>query len=251
LLAGGGAFQRGLFVKLLLFDVDGTLVLTGGAGMRGMTRAFELTFGVPNALQGIPVAGRTDPAILDDAMSRAGLSASEADRRRFFEIYLPILAEEMERPVPTAEYSQQPRFKGPLPGVPELVRALRVRDDVFLALLTGNQSRAAQVKLGYFGLWEPFVCGAFGEDAALRHELVPVAVDRALAAGCPPVAPGEVIVIGDTPLDVDCAQRAGVRSLAVATGGHTVESLRATNPDHVVPTLEDTEAVVRWLTARG
>jgi phosphoglycolate phosphatase len=235
-------------VKLLLFDVDGTLVLTGGAGLRGMARAFELVFGVADALAGIPVAGRTDPVILNDAMCRARLTGTEADRRRFFDVYLPMLAEEMDRPVPSAEPSQHHRYKGALPGVPELVQTLEARSDVFLALLTGNESRAARVKLGYFNLWEPFACGAFGEDAELRHELVPIAVDRARAAGCPPVSPDDVIVIGDTPLDVDCASRAGVRSLAVATGGHDVASLRATGADHVVASLADTVAVVNWLT---
>jgi phosphoglycolate phosphatase-like HAD superfamily hydrolase len=235
-------------VKLLLFDVDGTLVLTGGAGMRGMTRAFESVFGVPDALKDVPVAGRTDPAILADMMTRAGITAGDGVRARFIDCYLPILAEEMERPVPdTLHPSQHSRYKGQLPGVRELVAALGSHRGVFLALLTGNYTRAAEIKLGYFDLWRPFKCGAFGEDAAERHALVPIAVDRAAALGCPPIGPDDVIVIGDTPLDVACARMAGVRSLAVATGGYTRDTLEQTRPDLVVDTLADTGAIVAWL----
>jgi len=132
--------------------------------------------------------------------------------------------------------------------VPELVHALSARDDVFLALLTGNYTLAAEIKLGYFDLWKPFRCGAFGEDAESRHELVPIAIDRARALGCPPVAPDDVIVIGDTPLDVECARRAGVRSLAVATGGCDVDTLLAAGADLAVESLADTDAIVAWLT---
>ena len=236
-------------MKLLLFDVDGTLVLTGGAGMRGMTRAFESVFGVPDALKDVPVAGRTDPVILAEMMTRAGVTADDDARARFVACYLPILAEEMERPVPdTLHPSQHNRHKGPLPGVRELVAALEGHAEVFLALLTGNYTLAAEIKLGYFDLWRPFRCGAFGEDAAERHALVPIAVSRAAALGCPPLGPHDVIVIGDTPLDVACARMAGVQSLAVATGGYTRGTLEQAGPDLVVDTLADTGAIVAWLT---
>lgn len=236
-------------MRLLLFDVDGTLVLTGGAGLRGMTRAIERIFGVPNALERVPVAGRTDPAILVDALHRAGIAVTDGQAARFPDVYLPMLAEEMRRPVPAeAHPSQHGLHKGPLPGVTHLVTALEARRDVFLALLTGNYSGGARIKLDHFGLWRPFRCGAFGEDAALRHELVPIAIARARALGCPDVSPDEVVVIGDTPLDVECAARAGVRSLAVATGGYSASTLCAAGADHVVETLEHTEQIVGWLT---
>jgi phosphoglycolate phosphatase-like HAD superfamily hydrolase len=215
-----------------------------------MTRAFEHVFGVPDALDGLPVAGRTDPAILDEALARADVTAHADDRQRFQDVYLPILAEEMHRPAPEAPHpSQHGRYKGPLPGVPELLQELAGRHDVFLALLTGNYSRAAEIKLDYFDLWRQFRCGAYGEDAERRHELVPVAIDRARAAGCPPVAFDDVIVIGDTPLDVECARLAGVRSLAVATGGFDVDTLRAAGADHAVESLADVRVVTAWLTA--
>ena len=236
-------------MKLLLFDIDGTLVLTGGAGLRGWTRAFKQLFGIEDALNGVPVQGRTDPAIFEEVVRRAGIEPDAEARLTFQDHYLPLLAEELNAPVPdTLHPSQHSHHKGPLPGVPELIQALEARDDVFLALLTGNYTRAAQIKLGHFGLWHPFRCGAFGDDAALRHELVPIAVSRATAAGCPPVSPDEVIVIGDTPLDVDCAQKARVRSLAVATGGYAADVLRDAGADHVVETLADTAGIVAHLT---
>lgn len=235
-------------MKLLLFDIDGTLVLTGGAGLRGMTRAIETVFGVPDALRGVPVSGRTDPAILLDALGRAGVRPADGDVARFPDVYVPMLAEEIGRPAPAEKHpSQHSLFKGTLAGVVPLVDALRGHDGVFLALLTGNYRRGAEVKLGHFDLWRHFTCGAFGDDAQLRHELVPIAVSRARAAGCPDVAPADVIVIGDTPLDVDCARRAGVKALAVATGGHGAEALREAGADWVVDSLEDTPALVRIL----
>lgn len=235
-------------MKLLLFDIDGTLVLTGGAGLRGMTRAIEAVFGVPDALRGVPVSGRTDPAILRDALARAGLDPHNGEVARFPDVYVPMLAEELHRPPPAEKHpSQHSLFKGPLEGVVELIEALRRTDDVFLALLTGNYQRGAEVKLGHFGLWHHFACGAFGDDAELRHELVPIAVARARAAGCPEVNPDDVIVVGDTPLDVDCARRAGVRSLAVATGGYDAATLRDAGATRVVDSLADTAATVRLL----
>lgn len=236
-------------VKLLLFDIDGTLVLTGGAGLRGMTRAFEQTFGLRRALEGVTVMGRTDPAIYAEVLARESIVERPGDHDRFQSVYLAALAEEMhEEPGAVLHPSQHSAHKGPLPGVTTLVESLAARDDVFLALLTGNYSRAAEIKLGYFDLWRPFRCGAFGEDAELRHELVPVAVSRSRACGCPTVPADDVIVIGDTPLDVACAREAGVRCLAVATGGYDVDTLRAAGADHAVPTLEDVELITDWLT---
>jgi phosphoglycolate phosphatase-like HAD superfamily hydrolase len=237
-------------MRLLLFDIDGTLVLTGGAGLRGMTRAFEAMFGVPDALAGVPVAGRTDPAILTDVMARHAVRATDGERVRFVDTYLPLLAEEMARPVPERPHpSQHGTHKGPLPGVRPLVEALEREDSVCLGLLTGNYRRAAEIKLGYFGLWAPFRCGAFGDDAEQRFELVAIAVERATAAGCPDVARSEVLVIGDTPLDVECARLAGVRSLAVATGGYDAATLRAAGASHVVEDLTDTVGITAWLLA--
>ena len=139
------------------------------------------------------------------------------------------------------------RWHGPLPGVRALVEALASRDDVFLALLTGNYSKGAKIKLTHFDLWRPFRCGAFGEDAAERPALVPVAITRARAAGCPPLAPRDVVIVGDTVRDVECARANGAACVAVATGGDTGATLRAAGADVVFETFEDTAAVVEAL----
>ncbi len=224
---------------LLLFDIDGTLILTGGAGSRGMTRAFEAVFQVRNAFDGIAMPGRTDPQILADALARAGLAADEAALRRFRDAYRACLIDELAR---TPAGRQRV-----MPGVAALLDALRPRTDVFLALLTGNYSEAARIKLDHFSLWESFRCGAFGEDAAERSELVGVAVARARRQGWPGTGTRDVLVIGDTPLDVACARTAGVGSIAVAAGGSPADVLRASGADAVLDDLSDTEAVLRLI----
>ncbi|MCX6546086.1 MAG: HAD family hydrolase [Acidobacteria bacterium] len=236
-------------MKLLLFDVDGTLVLTGGAGVRAMNRAFEAVFGVPDAFRGVPMAGRTDPAILSDALATFGIEPSAGHLADFTSAYLTLLEHEIDSPVPPPASGASRRwFKGALPGVPELIGRLAAIDTVFLGLLTGNYVDGARIKLAYFDLWRHFHCGAYGGDAALRHELVPVAVARAAEAGCPPVESSDVIIIGDTPLDVDAARKAGVNSVAVATGGFDQAALRAAGAGIVFENLSDADAVVLALT---
>jgi phosphoglycolate phosphatase len=207
--------------------------------------------GVPDAFRGVTMAGGTDPRLLDEALSRTGTTVLDGQIGTFERTYIRLLGEEILTR-PSGDHDADPshhlrRWYGPLPGVPGLVESLASRDDVFLALLTGNYSKGAELKLAFFDLWAPFRCGAFGEDAGLRHELVPVAVSRARALGCPPVGPRDVVVVGDTIRDVECAQGNGVPCVAVATGGDTVERLRAAGADAVFATLQDTEAVLRAL----
>jgi phosphoglycolate phosphatase-like HAD superfamily hydrolase len=216
--------------RLVLFDIDGTLVLTGGAGVRAMNRAFEATFEVPDAFAGIALAGRTDRIILADALERWRVEHDEAIAARFRDTYYGYLAEEVEKPGPR---------KGVLPGVRGLLAALAGLDGVFLALLTGNYSRAAQIKLEHFDLWQYFACGAFGEDAHDRNHLVEIAVSRARAHGAPAVPPSDVLIVGDTPLDVACARAGGARPIAVATGSHTVDELRESGAEVVFSDLTD------------
>jgi phosphoglycolate phosphatase len=224
--------------QVLLFDIDGTLVLTGGAGVRAMSRAFEDVFAVPDAFREIPMPGRTDTWILSDAVAAHGVS-SETDRVAMFRgAYLGHLTQELEEPGPR---------KGVMPGVPALLEALAQRDDAYLALLTGNYEEAARAKLAYFDLWRYFHCGAFGDDAPDRNGLLPRAVARIRQCGGPVVAPQDVVVIGDTPLDVACAAASGARSVAVATGGYDVEALQQAGASVVLPDLSDTREVLRAL----
>jgi len=227
-------------INTILFDIDGTLVLTGGAGGRAMTMAFDEVFAVPNAFEGIPMAGRTDAWILNDAAAAHGIPPDSPDLPRFRQAYIRYLAIELEKPGVAR--------KGLMPGVRELLDALAPRDDVYLALLTGNYEAGARIKLEYFDLWRYFPCGAFGDDAPHRNVLVPKALTRVEACGGLTFSPADAVVIGDTPLDVGCAAFAGARSLAVATGNHSVDELRAAGADFVLQDLSDTAAVLHTLT---
>jgi phosphoglycolate phosphatase len=218
---------------VILFDIDGTLVLTGGAGARAMTRAFADLFAIPEAFRDIPMSGRTDSWILADAASAHGVPAT--DLPRFRDVYLAHLVAEIAKPGPR---------KAVMPGVRALLDCLAERDDVYLALLTGNYEEAARVKLEYFDLWRYFRCGAFGDGAPDRNGLLPKAIARIRDCGGPSIRPSEAVLIGDTPLDVACAAACGARCIAVATGGFTGEDLRTAGADDVFEDLSDTTAVL-------
>jgi phosphoglycolate phosphatase len=223
----------------VLFDIDGTLVVTGGAGQRAMNRAFHDVFGIPDAFVTIELAGRTDTSILADAFAQQGMTADADGVRAFRERYLACLREEVPRPGAN---------KRVLPGIQPLLRSLEPQPHVFLGLLTGNFADAAEVKLAHFDLWRYFRCGAFGEDAHDRNHLVPVALDRARQRGLPPhVEPAHVVVIGDTPRDVACAHAHGARVIAVATGQYPADCLQAAGAHVVFEDLADTAAVLTAL----
>ena len=204
--------------RLLLFDIDGTLLLSGGAGKRALNRAFEELFGVADAFDGVPVAGRTDPLLIDDAASSAGLLLDPGQRARFHDRYCDLLEREIRQPG---------QRKGLMPGVEELLMHLEPRPDLCIGLLTGNFARSAGIKLDHFGLSRFFTCGAFGDDAPDRDALVPIAVERAHQMGVVVASACDVVVVGDTPLDIRCAKAAGARSVAVATGPFDERTLSA------------------------
>jgi phosphoglycolate phosphatase len=204
-----------------------------------MSLAFQEVFSIADAFLGIPMAGRTDAWILSDAAVAHGIPPDSPGLTRFRDAYVRHLALELQQPGVAR--------KGLMPGVRELLDALAPRDDVFLALLTGNYEAGARLKLEYFDLWKYFSCGAFGDGAPHRNVLVPKALLRVAACGGPSFTAAETIVIGDTPLDVGCAAHVGARSLAVATGSHSVEELRAAGADAVLKDLSDTKEVLRSL----
>ena len=225
--------------KLVLFDIDGTLVLTGGAGLRAMNRACEEILGHAAILDGIPVAGRTDWIILHDALKRIGRDMDEALFAALRDRYIERLPEEMKLP--------GRGFNGVMPGIRGLLDALHARDDVYLGLLTGNFERGARVKLEHFDLWRYFRCGAFGDDSPDRNALVPIALRRAEGCGIPAIPPSDVLVVGDTPHDVACALASGAVPVGVATGSTTVEQLRASGAGIVFKDLSDTGEFLRLL----
>lgn len=201
-----------------------------------MTLAFEELFAIPDAFRGIPMPGRTDSWILSDAAAVHGISSDALVV--FRDAYLSRLEAELERPASPGA------IKAVMPGVRPLLDALAGRPDAYLALLTGNYERAAQLKLEHFGLWRYFRCGAFGDAAPDRNSLLPAAMARIAACGGPEAPASEAVVIGDTPLDVACAAAAGAMSIAVATGGYTADALRAAGADVVFEDLSDTAAVL-------
>lgn len=201
-----------------------------------MTRAFEDLYSVPNAFEGVPFNGRTDAWILSRAAAAHGIDDEAITR--FKPLYLDYLADELHQPGPR---------KGVMPGVGPLLDALSRREDVFLALLTGNFELGARLKLEHFDLWRYFSCGAFGDTTHDRNGLLPDALARVAVCGGPQAAPADIVIIGDTPLDVGVAISGGTRSMAVATGSHTVDELRVSGADVVFQDLSDLEAVLAAL----
>lgn len=222
-------------IRLLLFDIDGTLVLTGGAGGRAMARAARDVFQVDHGLGAISMAGRTDAWIVSQMAAAHQVPYSNLVLERFREVYLSHLQREIHEPGPQ---------KGVLPGIRRILEALAPRVDAHVALLTGNFEEGARIKLDYFDLWRFFSSGAFGDSSHDRNGLLGVALDRVRALGGPSVEPQDVLIIGDTPLDVAVALSGGARSLAVATGGYGVEALKASGADVVLEDLSDLQAAL-------
>lgn len=215
-------------IKLLLFDIDGTLVLTGGAGGRAMARAARDLFSMPDAVGAISMAGRTDAWIVSQMCEAQRFDYSAELLERFREKYVSHLRTEIHTPGPR---------KGVLPGIRPLLEALTPRNDVHVALLTGNFEEGARIKLEYFDLWQFFGGGAFGDTCHDRNLLLDVAMRRVRDNGGPMVSPADVLIIGDTPLDVAVAVAGGARSLAVATGDYSVEELMASGADAALDDL--------------
>ncbi|MBP6715572.1 MAG: haloacid dehalogenase-like hydrolase [Acidobacteria bacterium] len=223
---------------LVLFDIDGTLVLTGRAGLRALDRALLDVCGVTNALAEVAIGGRTDRAIITDALRGIGETYTTEIGEAVRERYCQYLADEV--------VADSPHPKLVLPGVAEALDALaplEARGEVAVGLLTGNFARGAEIKLGYFDLWQRFRFGAFGDGHVDRRDLVPLALDAAERAGEGRFATQHVVIIGDTPADVDCAHAHGAAAIAVATGTYSVDDLRATGADVVVPDLRDWSSV--------
>ena len=215
-----------------------------------MNRACEELVGHPQALEGIPVAGRTDRIILTDVATRAGHSLDDGLLDHLRERYIAHLRTEIERPGRLQSFeSLGPRsgIKAVMPGIRELLEILDRRSDVLLGLLTGNFQQGARIKLEHFDLWRYFQCGAFGDDSADRNELVPFAVERARHRGLDDIEPSRIFVVGDTPHDVACARAVGAVPIAVATGGFTSDQLRESGADIVYENLADPTPFLKLL----
>jgi len=225
-------------VKLVLFDIDGTLLLSDGAGRRAIHRALNEVFGTTGPTDYF-FDGKTDPQIVRELMRLAGHGNEHIDARmeRLFERYLELLREELSDP------SHHPCA---LPGVPELLDALESRAHVILGLLTGNLEQGAWAKLEAVGLNPArFRVGAYGSDHEDRPELPAIAAARTKRQLGIDVTGNAIVVIGDTPADLTCGKALGASAIGVATGRYTVEQLRRHDPIEVFRDLSDTDAVMR------
>jgi phosphoglycolate phosphatase len=220
-------------VRLLLFDIDGTLLSVRGAGRRAVKVALERVYGTAGAIDTYHFGGKTDQRIVFDVLEAAGVTRERVRERLddFFEAYAQGLVDEIGEGDNVVT----------LPGVAPLVRRLSEMSGVLLGLLTGNIEEGARIKLGPTGLWPHFAVGAFGSDDADRRRLPSLAARRAHAHVGYPFRPDEVVVIGDTPLDIDCARAFGAVAVAVATGFHSRAELQAHRPDLVFDDFQDVD----------
>lgn len=221
---------------LFLFDIDGTLIASGGAGEYSMRLAVQDMFGIENGLEGVEIAGRTDHLITENVFKKFGATWTPERATAFLDLYLTHLAIEL------------PRKNGRLlPGIIELLEALKARPCVALALLTGNLERGAQIKLGHYGLWNYFEFGAYADDHSDRNRLGPFAQARAKKRHGIEFSPEQTFVLGDTPHDITCGKVIGAKTVAIATGGYSREALAAHQPDYLFDDLGDVATVLETL----
>lgn len=225
-------------MKLLLFDIDGTLLMTNGVGRRALEAALGEACGRLVSTEGVSFSGRTDPAIVAEALRRNGFGEQEARALlpAVFAAYTEYLHAELR-----AEDVEV------LPGVAVLLRRLAAEAGVALGLLTGNLEATAHLKLDRAGLGGVFGFGAFGSDHADRNALGPVALARAAAATGRRFAASDVVVIGDTEHDIACSRAFGARAVAVCTGRFARQDLAAHAPDHLLDDLSDTDGFVEMV----
>ena len=221
---------------LFLFDIDGTLIASGGAGEYSMRLAVHDMFGVENGLQGVEIAGRTDRLITRNVFKKFNQEWNVEKATKFLDLYLGHLAEEL------------PRRNGRLlPGILPLLQKLKANPHIALALLTGNLERGAKIKLSHYGVWEFFEFGAFADDSHDRNQLGPFAQARAHKRYGVEFPPERTFVLGDTPHDVECGRAINAKTVAIATGGLTREQLAACNPDFLFDDLSDVDSFLATL----
>lgn len=225
--------------KLVLFDIDGTLISTGRAGTRAMNIAFEEMFGVSNGFENVKMAGRTDPAIIREGMRVAGVNSNNGVFGRYQRTYLRHLAAQMETST----------GKRVMPGIAEILEKLSRDRSVVVGLLTGNMQEGAQIKLEHLGILRYFEIGAFGSDHDDRNRLLGFALDRYRLLTHREIEPADAMVIGDTPHDIECSKPFGATAVAVATGPYSTEVLATHDPDHLFPDLADVGAFYRLVYA--
>lgn len=227
-------------MRLVLFDVDGTLVLSGGAGHRALKKAIQETYGQADSMDSIRPDGKTDPAIIKEALSRFDKEDcyTEETAKSLFSLYVPFLRDELE---------QSDNFQV-LPGTRELLSSLSRNPEILLGLATGNIEKGARLKLEKAGLSSFFSFGGFGDDAENRTELIRAAIGRGRKAASTNQL-DVITVIGDTPRDIVHGKEAGAKTIATASGSYSLEALEAYKPDLAIASLEPIKPVLEFIDA--
>lgn len=235
--SGNQRFNDDCTMHVCLFDIDGTLLSTGGAGQAAMEAALRAEFGIQDvAAQGIPTAGRTDRAIIADLLESVSLAVTAENVARFLKVYLEHLPAHLKN-----------RPGSVLPGIPQLLDALSGREDILLGLLTGNFREGARLKLEHYRLHHHFGFGGFGDRHLERDDVAREALNELRKRYDGELVMQHVWVIGDTPADVRCARAIGARVFAVATGSYSAEELEASGPDFLVRDFRDAEPLLNVL----
>jgi len=216
-------------LRLVLFDIDGTLIRTGGAGVQAFAKVFATEFHAVDGFEKLKFAGRTDVSLVREFFGFHDIRPTAENFKRFFERYVFWLDQILHQ------------TQGAIcAGVLEFIKALeQLPQPPVLGLLTGNVRLGAEIKLRRFGLWQLFQTGAFGDDHEERDQIAAIARERGSRLLKHELKDGEVLVIGDTPFDVRCARAIRARVVAVATGGHALPELKAHAPDWAVENLSE------------
>tara|TARA_B100001094_G_scaffold327815_1_gene386850 strand:- start:353 stop:1036 length:684 start_codon:yes stop_codon:yes gene_type:complete len=224
--------------SVLLFDIDGTLIRSGGAAKNVIANVLKSKFGISLPIMDINFGGRTDQSLIKEIFHKNEIPLTAAAMEIFRTEYLNSLRTSMSQ-----------CHGEVLPGVCELLASVS-DSSVAVGLLTGNIREAAFIKLGFYGLDSYFAFGGFGDDGELRGQIAEVALKRAEKYMQGSVAASEVLIIGDTPADVECARHIGVHCLAVATGYCEQEELKEAGPDHYWADLSDSKRFLSLLNTK-
>jgi len=223
-------------MKYILFDIDGTLIDSGGAGTRSLDLAFEEIFSIPDAFKDIIMAGKTDMQILMEGLKMHRIDRLNGAIPSFFETYITHLRNTID--------SKRGQVK---PGIKEALHVLSSDGRYILGILTGNIKEGAMIKLRAFGLNPYFETGAFGDDSEDRNKLLPIAVDKLYKRTSLKVDFRDCVVIGDTPRDIECSKPYGALAVAVATGPYGCGILADAGADVVFEDLSDTDRFISAL----
>jgi len=214
-------------VRFVLFDIDGTLIRTGGAGIKAFAKVFATEFNATDGFERLKFSGRTDLSLIREFFGFHQIPPTQQNFQRFFDRYVFWLDDILRQSEGCV-----------CPGILEFLDRLQsLPQPPLLGLLTGNIRLGAEIKLRHFHLWDVFATGAFADDHEERPQIAAIACERGRRLLDEDLRPDQVVVIGDTPFDIQCARAVGAKVVAVGTGGATLDELRQHQPDWLVEDL--------------